>query len=123
MPFCFSLNYFVEMNIVGFKPPLIHCYNKSASVIPTDAPFLSEVSKKSNVLLLGDNIGDCDLWKGLVPNDSNIVKIGFFNRQVKCCVDFCNLFTQQKLYYITSSVPRTEKSKFSIFNRQIICIL
>lgn len=75
--------------MIGFKSPLIHCYNKNAKVIPKNASFLSEISNRSNVLLLGDNSGDASLDLGLVNPNANVLRIGFFNRQVSSDICFC----------------------------------
>uniref|UniRef100_A0A5K1U0Z3 5'-nucleotidase n=1 Tax=Macaca mulatta TaxID=9544 RepID=A0A5K1U0Z3_MACMU len=61
----------------GFKGQLIHTYNKNSSVCENSGYF-QQLEGKTNVILLGDSIGDLTMADG-VPGVQNILKIGFLN--------------------------------------------
>ncbi|XP_006901703.1 PREDICTED: 7-methylguanosine phosphate-specific 5'-nucleotidase [Elephantulus edwardii] len=65
----------------GFKGQLIHTYNKNSSVCENSGYF-QQFQNKTNVLLLGDSIGDLTMADG-VPDVENILKIGFLNDKVE----------------------------------------
>ncbi|XP_055476144.1 7-methylguanosine phosphate-specific 5'-nucleotidase isoform X1 [Psammomys obesus] len=65
----------------GFKGQLIHTYNKNSSVCENSGYF-QQLQDKTNVLLLGDSIGDLTMADG-VPGVQNILKIGFLNDKVE----------------------------------------
>lgn len=46
-----------EGKMIGVKPPIIHCMNKSELVLP-EFSFYDEVKSRKNVLLLGDSLED-----------------------------------------------------------------
>ncbi|XP_032020603.1 7-methylguanosine phosphate-specific 5'-nucleotidase-like [Hylobates moloch] len=64
----------------GFKGQLIHTYNKNSSVCENSGYF-QQLEGKTNVILLGDSIGDLTMADG-VPGVQNILKIGFLNDKV-----------------------------------------
>ncbi|XP_022365391.1 7-methylguanosine phosphate-specific 5'-nucleotidase isoform X4 [Enhydra lutris kenyoni] len=64
----------------GFKGRLIHTYNKSSSVCENSGYF-QQLQGKTNILLLGDSMGDLTMADG-VPGVENILKIGFLNDKV-----------------------------------------
>jgi len=66
--------------IVDIKQPIIHCLNKDETVL-NNFPFYSEIEKRKNVILLGDNIEDIAMLKGL--DNQNLLKIGFLNENVE----------------------------------------
>uniref|UniRef100_A0A8C2QP12 5'-nucleotidase n=1 Tax=Cricetulus griseus TaxID=10029 RepID=A0A8C2QP12_CRIGR len=61
----------------GFKGQLIHTYNKNSSVCENSGYF-QQLQGKTNILLLGDSMGDLTMADG-VPGVQNIFKIGFLN--------------------------------------------
>ncbi|KAM6163573.1 7-methylguanosine phosphate-specific 5'-nucleotidase [Rhynchocyon petersi] len=65
----------------GFKGQLIHTYNKNSSV-RENSSYFQQFQNKTNVLLLGDSIGDLTMADG-VPGVENILKIGFLNDKVE----------------------------------------
>ncbi|XP_005584257.3 7-methylguanosine phosphate-specific 5'-nucleotidase isoform X2 [Macaca nemestrina] len=65
----------------GFKGQLIHTYNKNSSVCENSGYF-QQLEGKTNVILLGDSIGDLTMADG-VPGVQNILKIGFLNDKVE----------------------------------------
>ncbi|XP_007940322.1 7-methylguanosine phosphate-specific 5'-nucleotidase [Orycteropus afer afer] len=65
----------------GFKGQLIHTYNKNSSVCENSSYF-QKFQGKTNVLLLGDSMGDLTMADG-VPGVENILKIGFLNDKVE----------------------------------------
>ncbi|XP_012582161.1 PREDICTED: 7-methylguanosine phosphate-specific 5'-nucleotidase [Condylura cristata] len=65
----------------GFRGHLIHTYNKNFSVYE-DSGYFQQLQGKSNILLLGDSMGDLTMADG-IPGVENILKIGFLNDKVK----------------------------------------
>ncbi|XP_053517313.1 7-methylguanosine phosphate-specific 5'-nucleotidase isoform X3 [Artibeus jamaicensis] len=65
----------------GFKGQLIHTYNKNSSVCENSSYF-QQLQGKTNILLLGDSMGDLTMADG-VPGVENILKIGFLNDKVE----------------------------------------
>ncbi|XP_023581007.1 7-methylguanosine phosphate-specific 5'-nucleotidase isoform X1 [Trichechus manatus latirostris] len=65
----------------GFKGQLIHTYNKNSSVCENSSYF-QQCQGKTNILLLGDSMGDLTMADG-VPGVQNILKIGFLNDKVE----------------------------------------
>ncbi|XP_025296591.2 7-methylguanosine phosphate-specific 5'-nucleotidase [Canis lupus dingo] len=65
----------------GFKGQLIHTYNKNSSVCENSGYF-QQLQGKTNILLLGDSMGDLTMADG-VPGVENILKIGFLNDKVE----------------------------------------
>lgn len=64
--------------ITGFKEPLIHTFCKNSSVIRHEPSFFQGISGRSNVLLMGDSLGDLHMDIGVVK-DTTALKIGFLN--------------------------------------------
>lgn len=65
----------------GFQGQLIHTYNKNSSICKNSAYF-QQLRGKTNILLLGDTMGDLTMADG-VPGVENILKIGFLNDKVE----------------------------------------
>ncbi|XP_027726324.1 7-methylguanosine phosphate-specific 5'-nucleotidase [Vombatus ursinus] len=65
----------------GFKGNLIHTYNKNSSVLE-DSKYFQQLQVKTNILLLGDSMGDLTMADG-VSSVGNILKIGFLNDKVE----------------------------------------
>nr|XP_033774125.1 7-methylguanosine phosphate-specific 5'-nucleotidase isoform X2 [Geotrypetes seraphini] len=63
--------------LMGFKGELIHTFNKNSSVL-ADMKYFKQQSDRTNILLLGDTLGDLTMADG-VPTVDNILKIGFLN--------------------------------------------
>ncbi|KAM9749438.1 7-methylguanosine phosphate-specific 5'-nucleotidase isoform 4-T4 [Dama dama] len=61
----------------GFKGQLIHTYNKNSSVCE-NSDYFQQLQGKTNILLLGDSMGDLTMADG-VPGVENILKVGFLN--------------------------------------------
>ncbi|XP_008070118.1 7-methylguanosine phosphate-specific 5'-nucleotidase isoform X1 [Carlito syrichta] len=61
----------------GFKGQLIHTYNKNSSMCENSSYF-QQLQGKTNVILLGDSLGDLTMAEG-VPEMQSILKIGFLN--------------------------------------------
>ncbi|MCL4129634.1 UNVERIFIED_CONTAM: hypothetical protein GTU68_062500 [Idotea baltica] len=63
--------------MVGFLGALIHMFNKNENSIHS-SDYFGDLRSRSNVLLLGDSLGDVKMAVG-VPPGSNVLKIGFLN--------------------------------------------
>jgi 5'-nucleotidase len=66
-------------NFIGAKEPIIHSMNKNGSLIKK-LPIFKIIKNKRNLLLLGDNIEDCQMIDGL--DYKNVIKIGFLNEEI-----------------------------------------
>ncbi|VDN58108.1 unnamed protein product [Dracunculus medinensis] len=68
-----------------FSSPVIHTYNKNGAMI-RKCPMVSKaVDQRSNILLIGDSLGDIMMASGYEimkknENEVNVLKIGFLNR-------------------------------------------
>ena len=68
----------------GYKNGIIHVMNKSETKVE-DKKYRDLISQKSNVILLGDSLGDLGMVNDL---DTNlIIKIGFLNEDVENKLD------------------------------------
>ncbi|XP_062967483.1 7-methylguanosine phosphate-specific 5'-nucleotidase isoform X2 [Cynocephalus volans] len=72
---------YMDFNEDGFKGQLIHMYNKNSSMCENSSYF-QQLQGRTNVLLLGDSMGDLTMAEG-VPGVQNILKIGFLNDKVE----------------------------------------
>jgi len=72
-------------NLTSFQEPIIDVYNKRARAFLQTNPFLlrSDVIAKSNLILLGDSLGDIYMSDGLSIIDDQILTIGFLNDHVE----------------------------------------
>lgn len=61
--------------IVGIKGVVIHTYNKNEAAIK-DTEYYTMVKERSNVILMGDNIGDAGMAEGMEHCDV-VIKVGF----------------------------------------------
>ncbi|KXS21083.1 HAD-superfamily hydrolase [Gonapodya prolifera JEL478] len=60
--------------LLGFKPPLIHVFNKSEATLP------EHTNTRPNVILLGDSLGDVEMVQ---ERDSYcVLRIGYLNHDV-----------------------------------------
>ena len=62
---------------------MIHMFNKNENAIHS-SPYFETLSGRTNVILLGDSLGDIHMAKG-VPSPNNVLKIGFLNEKVGEC--------------------------------------
>lgn len=65
---------------VKAREPVIHSMNKNEHAIE-NYPVFKTIKNRKNVLLLGDNISDVGMAKGL--DCQNIIKIGFLNESIE----------------------------------------
>ncbi|XP_054267811.1 7-methylguanosine phosphate-specific 5'-nucleotidase A-like [Macrosteles quadrilineatus] len=66
--------------IAGCQGDIIHVFNKNEQLIQ-NTTYYSELSGRSNVILLGDSVGDAKMADG-VPHDT-VLKIGFLNNHIE----------------------------------------
>ncbi len=64
----------------GYKGKIVHVFNKDESQVK-NTPYFERISKRKNVLLLGDSLGDLKMT-GQIGFDE-IIKIGFLNENVE----------------------------------------
>jgi cytosolic 5'-nucleotidase 3 len=62
--------------VISYDSKIIHTFNKNEYAVK-NTPYHQIIEKRKNVLLLGDNLGDLGMSKGI--NHENIIKIGFLN--------------------------------------------
>jgi 5'-nucleotidase len=75
-----TFNFDSEGYATGYKNGIIHVMNKSETKIE-DEKYRDLISKKNNVILLGDSLGDLGMVNDLDINI--IIKIGFLNEDVE----------------------------------------
>jgi len=69
---------------VSYTKPLIHTFNKNEIQVKHHK-YQNEVIKRKNVILLGDDLGDLGMTKGI--EHDTIIKIGFLNHHVEKFID------------------------------------
>uniref|UniRef100_G3MMD1 5'-nucleotidase n=1 Tax=Amblyomma maculatum TaxID=34609 RepID=G3MMD1_AMBMU len=70
-----------EGNITGFKGELIHMYNKNHCHV-NSPEYYQAVKEKTNILLLGDSLGDLDMLAGSQLQEV-VLRIGFLNAKIE----------------------------------------
>ncbi|MBT3836622.1 hypothetical protein HOD05_00340 [Candidatus Woesearchaeota archaeon] len=58
----------------------VHTFNKNEYEI-SSTPYQKEITKKSNVILLGDSLGDLGMTEGM--NHDEVIRIGFLNDKIE----------------------------------------
>ncbi|CAJ0565583.1 unnamed protein product, partial [Mesorhabditis spiculigera] len=72
------IEYDVEGRLQRFSDPIIHVFNKNATVIQKNGPFWDAHSERKHILLMGDSLGDIHMDVGEV-HKGHTIKIGFLN--------------------------------------------
>ncbi|KAI8440533.1 hypothetical protein MSG28_001781 [Choristoneura fumiferana] len=70
-----------EDRITGIKGDVIHTYNKNETAIK-NTDYYDLVRDRSNVILMGDNIGDAGMAEGMDHCDV-VIKVGFLGHDLK----------------------------------------
>lgn len=70
-----------EGTIIGFKGELIHMYNKNHGHV-NSSEYHQALKDKTNILLLGDSLGDLDMLAGNQQQDV-VLRIGFLNSRIE----------------------------------------
>ncbi|KAF8353979.1 hypothetical protein PRIPAC_95602 [Pristionchus pacificus] len=74
--------------LIAFKTPLLHPFNKNASVIDKSSPLHSSLSTRAHLIVLGDSMGDLTMEKGLGKERDDTLRIGFLNGQSEKLIQF-----------------------------------
>ncbi|KAJ1368952.1 hypothetical protein KIN20_030318 [Parelaphostrongylus tenuis] len=80
------MNFNEQDVVVSFSEPLIHTFCKNSSVIRKEAQFFHELNDRTNIILLGDSMGDIHMDVG-VEKKALTLKIGFLNSDVSNLLD------------------------------------
>jgi 5'-nucleotidase len=64
--------------VIDYDSKVIHTFNKNEYAVK-NTPYHKTIEKRKNVILLGDNLGDLNMSKGI--HHENIIKIGFYNHK------------------------------------------
>lgn len=85
------LNIDADDVVRGIKGDIIHTLNKNETAIK-HTEYYDMVKQRSNVLLMGDNIGDAKMADGMEHCDV-VIKIGFLGKHLSCNLDnYLNIF-------------------------------
>jgi len=71
------LAYDTEGNVTGIAGDMVHLFNKNENAVH-DSPYFKRLEGRSNVVLMGDSLGDLQMAQG-VPDQEALLKIGFLN--------------------------------------------
>jgi 5'-nucleotidase len=72
---------------IGYTEPFIHILNKDETHVKEHV-YQNEITKRRNVILLGDQLEDLDMIKGI--KHECIIRIGFLNADVENLIDKYN---------------------------------
>ncbi len=78
--------------VTGYESSVVHSFNKDEGQVKGH-PYANEVNKRSNVILLGDSLGDVLMAQGMTHD--TILRVGFYNS-----LDKTDLDTYRKAYDI-----------------------
>lgn len=67
-------------NAIRVEKPIIHVMNKDETAIQS-FPVFDTIKNRTNLLLLGDSLGDVGMVKGF--NYDNLIKVGFLNENIE----------------------------------------
>ncbi|KAJ9062316.1 7-methylguanosine phosphate-specific 5'-nucleotidase [Entomophthora muscae] len=65
--------------ITGFTPPLIHTLNKGTIKLE-NTPFYDQAKQRTNVIVVGDSIGDLEMGSAL--HHHTRLTVGFLNQNI-----------------------------------------
>jgi len=68
-----------EGKVKGFVSNPIHTFNKGETSLK-NTPYYEEAKERTNVILLGDTLGDLQMSKGIHHN--TLIKVGFLNENI-----------------------------------------
>ena len=115
------LDYDEEGNIVGLAGDVIHVFNKNEkSLKPVERTnsdhvenddLINQIHQRSNVLLMGDSLGDPCMADG-IENPSAVLKIGFLNHNIETDQEI----TRLKKYMDAYDVVLVDDQTTDVFN-------
>lgn len=76
-----QLNWSDDGRALSIKEPVIHSLNKDEITIKNFPDIYQQVSKRKNVILLGDSLGDVHMIDGF--DYDHLIKIGFLNYNIE----------------------------------------
>jgi cytosolic 5'-nucleotidase 3 len=84
---------FRDDHLVGFTSPSYHVFNKTAQSA-LSAPFFQrhDLLHRTNLILLGDSLGDISMSKGLSFDENSILRIGFLNEKPERLPDYLSVY-------------------------------
>lgn len=79
--------------ISGWTEPVFHVFNKKA-LAALHSPFFKkyDIAHRSNVLLIGDSMGDVTMSEGLSCTSESEIRIGFLNDRVERLPDYLAVY-------------------------------
>lgn len=93
-------------NAIDLVKPLIHTFNKNETSVKNSSVY-SIISNRTNVILLGDSLGDVGMVEGF--DYENLIKIGFLNFDVEK-----NLEEYKKIYDVVITNDSSMKFVYSL---------
>ncbi len=85
------MNFFHQGELTGFDGDLIHVFNKNENAVH-DSEYFRRLQGRSNVLLMGDSLGDLNMADG--ADAKHLLKIGFLNDKVYRTLCFSTLIVE-----------------------------
>lgn len=84
---------FQNDRLSGFTSPTYHVFNKTAASALNSSFFKHhDLEHRTNLILLGDSLGDTTMSNGLNIHEDSTIKIGFLNEKPERIIDYLNAY-------------------------------